>query len=126
MPEDKRPLEDDENQSGYVPASPVKRAMAWIGIVYMVIVVILTTVIYSTGKPLNNLAPLLSIPALVGLGIVFLISWHTTGKPGKKAAILLALLCFAMALYSLPLGIVGLMSNFDLLGVTFVTSGLGG
>jgi hypothetical protein len=89
----------------------------------MVIVVALTTYIYSTGKPLNNLAPLLSVPALVGLGVMSILSWRTTGKPGKWSAILIALVCWAIALYSIPLGIVGLMSNFDMVGVTFVMGG---
>ena len=117
-----RPEEEQEEQ-GYTPASPVKRTLAWIGIVYMVIVVALTTVIYSTGKPLNNLAPLLSVPALVGLGIMSILSWRTTGKPGKWPAILIALVCWAIALYSIPLGIAGLMSNFGMVGVTFVIGG---
>ena len=115
--------EEEQDEQGYTPASPVKRALAWIGIVYMVIVVALTTYIYSTGKPLNNLAPLLSVPALVGLGIMSILSWRTTGKPGKWSAILIALVCWAIALYSIPLGIVGLMSNFDMVGVTFVMGG---
>ena len=124
MPQDNRPDDSlEEQQQEYTPASPVKRAMAWIGIVYMVIVVALTTYIYSTGKPLNNLAPLLSVPALVGIGIVSILSWRTTGKPGKWPAILLAILCWAIALYSIPLGIVGLLSNFDMVGVTFVIGG---
>ena len=117
-----RPEEEQEEQ-GYTPASPVKRTLAWIGIVYMVIVVALTTVIYSTGKPLNNLAPLLSVPALVGLGIMSILSWRTTGTPGKWSAILIALVCWAIAAYSIPLGIVGLMSNFGMVGVTFVIGG---
>jgi hypothetical protein len=101
-----------EQPESYTPASPVKRAMAWIGVVYMVIIVALTTYIYATGTPLTNLAPLLAIPALVGLGIVALISHRTTGKPGKLPAILLALLCWVAAAYSLPIGLYGLLSNF--------------
>lgn len=111
-----------EEQSSYTPASPVKRALAWIGIVYMVIIVALTTYIYATGTPLNNLAPLLAIPALVGLGIVSILSWRTTGTPGKWAAVGLAILCWAAALYSIPLGIAGLLSNFGMVGVSFVTT----
>ena len=65
-----------EEQSSYTPASPVKRALAWIGIVYMVIIVALTTYIYATGTPLNNLAPLLSIPAVVERGIVSVKSYY--------------------------------------------------
>lgn len=106
------PQDKAGDQKGYTPASPVKRAMAWIGIVYMVIIVALTTYIYATGAPLKNLAPLLAIPALVGLGVVALISARTTGKPGKPAAIALAVLCWAAALYSIPLGLAGLLSNF--------------
>jgi len=124
MPQDNRPDDtQQEEQQSYIPSSPVKRAMAWIGIVYMVLIVALTTYIYSTGSPLNNLAPLLAVPALVGFGIVSILSWRTTGKPGKWAAIFLAILCWAIALYSIPLGIVGLLSNFGLVGVTFVTGG---
>lgn len=107
MPEDK-----DEKQKPYTPASPVKRAMAWIGVVYMVIIVALTTYIYATGAPLTNLTPLLAVPGLVGLGVVALISCRTTGRPGKGAAIALAVLCWVAALFTLPLGIAGLLSNF--------------
>jgi len=124
MPQDNRPDDtQQEEQQGYTPASPVKRAMAWIGIVYMVLIVALTTYIYATGAPLNNLAPLLAVPGLVGFGIVSILSWRTTGKPGKWAAIALAVLCWAIALYSIPLGIVGLLSNFGMVGVTFVIGG---
>ena len=108
--EHNRPQEED--RTPYTPASPAKRIMAWIGVVYMVIVVLLTTYIYATAAPLQNLAPLLSIPALVGFGIMALVNHRTTGRPGKVGAIALAVICFAAALYSLPLGILGLMSNF--------------
>lgn len=109
MPEEK---DSPKTESGYTPASPVKRTMAWIGIAYMIIVVALTTYIYSTGQALHNLAPLLAVPALVGLGALSIVSWRSKGKPSKWAAILLAVLCWAAALYSLFLGVLGLLSNF--------------
>ena len=56
---------------------------------------------------LGNLAPLLTVPGLLGLAAVILVSWRTTGKPGKWAAIALAAACIAFALATLPLGIVG-------------------
>lgn len=59
-------------------------------------------------------------PRLIGLGILALVSWRTTGRPGKWPAIALAAVCFLAALATLPLGIVGLLSNFSLVGV-FVT-----
>ena len=113
MSEHKRNIPEEESEEKkYIPASPTKRIMAWIGVVYMVIVVLLTTYIYATAAPLQNLAPLLSIPALVGFGILALVNHRTTGKPGKVGAIVLAAICFGAALYSLPLGIFGLLSNF--------------
>lgn len=110
MPDEiKRPEEDDR---GYTPASPVKRTLAWIGLVYMLLLLALTTYYYYTGKMLGNLAPLLTLPGLIGLGVLTLVSHRTTGTPSRSAAILLALLCFALAAFTLPIGIVGLLSNF--------------
>jgi len=99
-------------QSGYTPASPVKRALAWIGVVYMVILVALITYFYFTATMLGGLGPLLTVPGLVGLGIVSIISFRTTGRPAKGSAIALAVLCWLVAVLSLPIGIAGLMSNF--------------
>ncbi len=101
----------DEEQ-GYTPASPVKRALAWIGVVYMVILVTLTTYFYFTATMLGGLGPLLTVPGLVGLGIVSVISFRTTGRPAKGPAIALAVLCWVLAVLTLPIGIAGLMSNF--------------
>ena len=61
---------------------------------------------------LGNLGPLLAVPGLIGLGIVSLVSWKTTGKPGKRPSIALAVLCWLLALATLPVGIAGLLSNF--------------
>lgn len=112
--EEKRPQEGQE-EKGYTPASPVKRTMAWIGLVYMLIVVILTTYYCFTGTALGNLGPLLTVPALVGLGVVSLVSWRSTGRPGKWPAIALAVICWLLAAVTLPIGLTGLMSNFIML-----------
>ena len=101
----------DEN-TGYTPASPVKRALAWIGVVYMVILVALTTYFYFTATMLSGLGPLLTIPGLVGLGVVSIISFRPPGRPAKGPAIALAVLCWVLALLTLPIGIAGLMTNF--------------
>lgn len=107
---DKRP-EDEKN---YTPASPVKRTLAWIGLAYMVIVVALTTYYFFTGTMLGNLGPLLTVPGLIGLGALSLVSCRTTGRPGKLPAILLAVVCWALALATLPIGLAGLLSNFGM------------
>ena len=113
---------DRDEEEVYTPSSPVKRTMAWIALVYVLIFLALTTYFYFTGTMLGNLAPLLTVPGLLGLAAVILVSWRTTGKPGKWAAIALAAACIAFALATLPLGIVGLMSNFSQVGVTVVTN----
>ena len=92
-----------EEQEPFVPSSPVKRTMAWIGIVYMVILLCLTTFYFYTGRMLGNLAPLLTVPGLVGLGALILVSWRSTGKPGALSAILLAALCWGLAAFTAPL-----------------------
>lgn len=98
---------------GFTPSSPVKRTLAWIGLAYMLILLTLTTYFYFTGTGLRNLGPLLTVPGLIGLGTVALVSWKSTGRPGKGAAIALAVLCWLLALVTLPIGIIGLLSNFS-------------
>ena len=103
---------NQDQQEPYVLASPVKRTMAWIGIVYMVILLCLTTFYFYTGRMLGNLAPLLTVPGLIGLGALILVSWHSTGHPRRGLAFGLSLLCFCLAAFTLPIGLLGLMSNF--------------
>lgn len=111
MAEDRHSPEEKE-ESGFTPSSPVKRTLAWIGVVYMLILLALTTYAYFTGTGLGNLGPLLTVPGLIGLGAVALVSWKTTGKPGKWPAAAIAALCWLLAIATLPIGIAGLMSNF--------------
>ena len=103
---------DEEKKDGFTPASPVKRTLAWIGLVYMVVLLALTTYIYFHGTGLHNLGPLLTVPGLIGLGAVALVSWRTTGRPGRLPAFGLALVCWLLALITLPAGVAGLLSNF--------------
>lgn len=62
-----RPENNDrrEEQEPFVPASPVKRIMAWVGIVYMVGLVILNIYpFFNQGNYLTGIAPSLPAPAL--------------------------------------------------------------
>ena len=123
MTEQNKSPEHDKNEEkeGYTPASPIKRTLAWIALVYVLILLALTTYYFYTGTTLGNLGPLLTVPGLAGLGALALVSWRSTGKPGRTAAILLALLCWALALFTLPIGITGLLSNFGIIfGVTIL------
>ena len=123
MSDSKKP---EQQPSSYTPASPVKRTLAWIALVYVLIGLALTTFYFFHGYMLSNLGPLLTVPGLIGLGILGLVSWRTAGRPGKLAAILLALICWAAALATLPLGLAGLLSNFGTNLTVFGISALGG
>ena len=112
MSENKKTPDIHDEDQGYTPSSPVKRTMAWIALVYVLIFLGLTTYFYFTGSMLGNLAPLLTVPGLIGLGILCIVGWRTTGKPGTWAAIGLALMCWALAAATMPIGIAGLMTNF--------------
>lgn len=106
--------EPEKRPEWYTPASPIKRTLAWIALVYVLILLALTTYYYFTGTTLGNLGPLLTVPGLIGLGILSLVSWRSTGQPGKWAAIALAVVCWLIALLTLPIGIAGLLSNFGM------------
>ena len=120
MSEPKEKPEQGKTDFGYTPSSPVKRSLAWIGLVYVLILLGLTTYFYFTGTTLGNLAPLLAVPGLIGLGILALVGWRTTGRPGKWVAIIAATVCWLLAAVTIPVGIVGLLSNFGQVGVTFL------
>ena len=117
MPEPRQDRPQDETEP-YVPASPVKRTLAWIALAYVLIFLALTTYYYFNGTMLGNLGPLLTVPGLVGLGALVLVSWRSTGRPGKWIAILIAVVCWLLAIATIPIGIVGLLSNFGVVGVT--------
>ena len=112
MSENKKTPDLHEEEQDYTPSSPVKRTLAWIALVYVLIFLGLTTYFYFTGSMLGNLAPLLTVPGLFGLGVLAIVGCRTTGKPGKWAAVGLVLLCWGLAAATLPIGIAGLMTNF--------------
>lgn len=83
-----------EEKPSYTPASPVKRALAWMGIVYMVILVLLTTYNMATGVPLYNIPGILLFPACGGLSAVCFLRWKETHKaPLLVLGVLAAVAC---------------------------------
>ncbi len=57
-------------EASYVPASIYKRVWAWVGIVYMVIIVLLVTYFMATWTFLTGIAGIMLFPALGGFSIV--------------------------------------------------------
>lgn len=111
-----RPEDKEEKKEPYTPASPVKRIMAWVGIVYMVGFVFLNLYpFFNGGTYLTGIAPLFACPGIAGLLVIAL---YTLRQPdetySKKASmVVLALVCAVGLGISLALGIPALLANFN-------------
>ncbi len=109
-----RPEENKEEKEPYTPASPVKRIMAWVGIVYMVGFVLLNLYpFFNGGTYLTGIAPLFACPGIAGLLVIAL---YTLRKPdetySKKASmVVLALVCAVGLGVSLVLGVPPLLEG---------------
>ena len=57
-------------EDSYVPASIYKRVWAWVGVVYMVIIVCLVTYYIATTTLLTGLTGVMLFPALGGFAVV--------------------------------------------------------
>ena len=115
----KTPGSSQEEQPGepYTPASPLKRIWAWVGVVYMVIIVFLMTYMYGTGTYLQGIAALMLIPALGGGAASAVCLWLTAPREGRTPArravmILITALCLALIVVNLISGIPALLANF--------------
>ena len=52
------------------PTSPIKRILAWVGVVYMVFLVLLNFYALSHGTYLRGIGPLFVLPGTVGLAVI--------------------------------------------------------
>lgn len=106
---------NQEQQEPYVPASPVKRIIAWVGVVYMVCLVFLNVYpFFNQGAYLTGVAPLFACPGIAGL---FAIAVHLVRSPdstySRKVSMgILAAICAVGFVVSLVLGIPALLANF--------------
>ena len=111
-PEHSTPQEEREP---YVPASPVKRIMAWVGIVYMLGFVILNIYPFFTqGTYLTGIAPLFACPGIAGIfAIALYLARHPDSTYSRRVSMaILAAVCAVGFVVSLVLGIPPLLANF--------------
>lgn len=93
-------------------ASPVKRLWAWVGVVYMVILVLVNTYALATARYLTGIGALALIPALCGLGGTVILRCRAgQGKGGLPACVVLAGACFALAVWNLIRGLPPLLAQ---------------
>lgn len=105
-----------DTKPSYTPASFEKRVWAWVGVVYMVMLVLAVTYMIATAKVLTGTAFLLLPPAAVGAAIVA-VHRYRRGKisQGRNFTLALLFLCFVAFVLGLVCGIPNLLANF---GVT--------
>ena len=104
-----------EEKEPYVPASPVKRIMAWVGIVYMLGFVVLNIYPFFTqGTYLTGIAPLFACPGIAGIFAISLyLARHPDSTYSRKVSMtILAVVCAVGFVVSLVLGIPPLLANF--------------
>ena len=115
--EEKRTPQEPERepeQGPVVYASPVKRAWAWVGVVYMVMLVLLLTYVFAVGHALAGTGPLLLCPALGGLGATAVLRYRAgeQRRGGRAACVLIVGLCALLLIWNLAMGIPMLIQNF--------------
>jgi len=113
-PQDSQKMED---KPSYVPASPAKRAAAWVGVVYMVLIVLLTAYHLGTGQAMNGIAGLMLAPAAGGFSVVSAMRVKKAGSSAEKVKqIAIALLSFFLFCACVIWGGKGLLANLGVGG----------
>ena len=104
---------EEEPKAPIVYASPVKRAWAWVGIVYMLIIVLLFTWYMAHAEFIHGIGSLMVIPALGGVAATAILRYKGgQGKGGLSVCIAFVAICAALIGINLVTGIPALMTNF--------------
>lgn len=83
-------------------ATPVQRVWAWVGVAYMVILVLLSTFALSHGDYLRGIGGAMLSPALCGLGVTTILRHRQgVGRGGLPACVLIAGASFVLAVGNL-------------------------
>ena len=100
---------DEDNKLPKEPvtyATPIQRLWAWVGVVYMVGFVLMTTYALSHGRYLQGIGSLMVSPALAGLGGSAILRYRQgAGRGGLVACVLIAGGCFVLVGLNLMQGI---------------------
>lgn len=116
IPGEELPPEQQEEEQSYTPTSPFKRVIAWMAVVYMVLIVLLNLYpFFHQGEYLYGVFPLLVCPAGVGLFVLAVLRLRMGLSAAGKAAMVL------LAVVSVLLFVMGLTD-----GLPYLIAGLGG
>ena len=103
---------NEPREGGYTPASFEKRAAAWMGIAYAVMLFfIINFAIYTGGRELPGTFPLFLAPVSVALAVILIRRMKLRTAPGGTAGGVLGLaLCAAGLIIGLALGVPALLA----------------
>lgn len=105
--------ETQQEQDRYTPASFEKRAAAWMGIVYVLMLLfILNFALYTGGQDLPGTFPLFLVPVSGALAVVIVHRMKTQTLPGAVTAgcVLMLAVCAVGIFLGLALGIPALLA----------------
>ena len=102
----------DNQEPGYTPASFEKRAAAWMGVAYVLMLLfVLNFLLFTGGQQLPGPFPLFLIPVSVALAAVLVHRIRNKTLPGGMAGAVLGLAaCAAGVVFGLVLGVPALLS----------------
>ena len=106
--------EGKQTNEGYTPATFEKRAAAWMGIVYVLMLLfILNFALYTGGKQLPGTFPLFLVPVCVTLAVVVIHRLKSGALPGGRVGGVLALIgCAVGTVLGLSMGVPALIAAF--------------
>ncbi len=102
-----------EEREPYAPASPAKRILAWVGVAYMVIIILLNLYAFTNqGGMIRGIGPLMLCPAVAGLGVLSVVRYRSgQSRGGLVGAVLMVALCAVVFVGGLAVGIPALLGQ---------------
>ena len=104
---------NESRGGGYTPASFEKRAAAWMGVAYaLMMIFVINFAIYTGGRELPGTFPLFLVPVSVALAVILIRRMKLGTAPGGTAGGVLGLtLCAAGLIAGLALGVPALLAS---------------
>ena len=95
------------SKPSYTPASPAKRVLAWMGIVYMLILIALSTYGLATGSLIRGAAGIMVAPACFAMTALQVLRARELRQDGRSlaGAAVIGVLAAAVGIYSLADGV---------------------
>lgn len=113
MDEQNNKPQEQEEREPYTPASPAKRILAWVGVAYMVIIILLNLYAFTNqGGMIRGIGPLMLCPAVAGLGVLSVLRYRSgQSRGGLVGAVFMVGLCAVVFIGGLVVGIPALLGQ---------------